>query len=105
MRQYPETQIEAWESIQDKLPESRREVLHVIAAAGALGISTVAISETLKWPINCVSGRITELHDSGLVKDSGRRCINPSGKRAILWVAGSTEPEIKFDDSGQRVFA
>lgn len=81
-----DTQRQAWKDIQDKLPESRQEVLRLLKAYGGFGATTYRISEALGWPINCVSGRVTELTKSGLIKDSGRRGVNPSGKKAILWV-------------------
>lgn len=94
---YPQTQLEAWASIQENLPDARRAVLLTILNAGKHGISTIAISEKLGWPINCVSGRITELKRVGLVEDSGRRCENPSGRRGILWI----KRDFKFDREGQ----
>lgn len=83
---YPDTQREAWDSIQETLPTSRLEVFKHIACFGAFGVTTMMVASRLGWPINCVSGRITELAKSGLIKDSGRRGINHSGKKAILWV-------------------
>ncbi len=81
----PDTQREAWESIKHNLADSRRAVLSVIENHGDFGVSTYSISDILGWPINCVSGRVTELTKLGIIKDSGRRGVNPSGKRAILW--------------------
>lgn len=103
MSRYPATQIDAWISIQDSLPSSRREVFQVISQAGEQGVSTVAIAETLHWPINCVSGRITELRNGGVVRDSGRRCMNPSGKKAILWTVVEPPKQPVFEPSGQGV--
>jgi predicted transcriptional regulator len=97
-----DTQLEAWESIQESLPESRRSVLRVIENAGDHGITTFDTAEKLGWPINQVSGRITELNQVGIVTDSGRRGVNPSGKRAILWIVNHTP--FKFDHKGQGEF-
>lgn len=97
-----DTQLEAWESIQDNLPESRRSVLRVIDNASPHGITTYDVAKKLKWPINSVSGRITELNSVGLVMDSGQRGVNPSGKRAILWIVNRTP--FKFDPAGQGRF-
>ena len=97
MRRVPATQSAAWESIQSKLPLSRREVFHAIQDAGADGISTLGISQRLHWPINCVSGRITELRETGYVIDSGRRCVNPSGKKAIVWKAADVQMSLPLE--------
>lgn len=101
MTEYRDTQLGSWEAIQDKLSQTKREVLRTICSAGLDGISTIQISEKLNWPINNVSGRVTELCDDGVVTDSGRRCTNPSGRPAILWVAVQ---KFKCDNDGQLEF-
>lgn len=82
-----DTQMQAWDDIQEKLPFTRKKVFDVIKNHGDFGATTVTLSMVLGWPINCVSGRVTELCDAGLIRDSGRRGVNPSGKKAVLWVA------------------
>ena len=86
MSNLPRTQLAAFDSIQEKLPRARQTVLDVISAAGESGIALHEISERLHWPINCVSGRVTELRKLGRVRDSGRRWTTPSHRLAILWV-------------------
>lgn len=81
-----DTQRAAWESIQGKLPESRWKVWEAIDRYGEFGVTTFTVADVLGWPINCVSGRITELTKLGMIKDSGRRGENPSGKKAVLWI-------------------
>ena len=84
--EYPDTQTDAWAAIQAKLPECRRRVLYCIDVNRGLPLWAVCIY--LGLPVNRVSGRITELRKEGLLKDSGRRLINPdSGYPAIVWVA------------------
>lgn len=90
--------------MQGKLPWSRRRVLSVISDSGSIGVSTLHIANVLGLPVNCVSGRITELAEHGLVKDSGLRCINPSGKRATLWIKATPTKPFEFDEFGQGVF-
>lgn len=80
-----ETQIDAWESIQESLSEKRLMVLREIKR-NSMGIALFQISENLRWPINRVSGRVTELYELGYIRDSGSRAINPrSGKQCIKW--------------------
>lgn len=97
---YPDTQLSAYASILEHLPESRRHVYNIIASFGSHGVSTLDVSHTLSWPINCVSGRITELAKEGLIRDSGQRGVNPSGKRCILWTVEGP----RFDEKGQGTF-
>jgi len=48
--------------IQAGLPEKRRMVYEVILAHPG-GITRKQIAKALCWPINCVTGRVTELRD------------------------------------------
>lgn len=78
-----DTQATAYQEIRETLPEKRRIVLNAI---DTLGLATlIEIANWLGWPINSVSGRVTELAKDGLIEDSGQRATNPSGKKAILW--------------------
>jgi len=81
-----DTQRAAWDDIQGRLPITRAQVLEVIKTSGDFGMTIQGVADTLKWPVNCVSGRVTELTNLGFIKDSGRRGVNPSGKKAVLWV-------------------
>lgn len=87
----PETQREAYDSIKDHLPEKRRMVYDQIdSASTAGGITLFELCVKLKLPVNSVSGRVTELHDSAVIVDSGRRRINPdTGRRAVVWITRS----------------
>lgn len=50
------------------------------------GATLFEICFGMKWAINRVSGRVTELKDEGRVFDSGLRRKNPtSGKPGIVW--------------------
>lgn len=48
--------------IKPKLPEKRMRVYEVILGHPE-GITRKQIAKTLGWPINCVTGRVTELRD------------------------------------------
>jgi predicted transcriptional regulator len=84
MRRTQETQLTAYAEIQDSLSEARGKVLRTISKNG--GATTFEIAKLLSWPINRVSGRVTELCDKGAAIDSGERRVNPeSGKKCIVW--------------------
>ena len=40
------------------------------------------VTESLGWPINCVSGRITELKTQGKIKEVGTK-FNPVTRRTV----------------------
>lgn len=82
----PETQRAAWEDIQERLPDKRAKVFGIIRIVVG-GLTLWEIAANLNWTINCVSGRVTELKKAGLIRDSGKRRINPdSGKAGIVWI-------------------
>lgn len=84
MNRIPETQREAWDDIQESLSDRLSKVYAVICKNG--GATLTEIASDLSWPINRVSGRVTELRKSGAVIDSGTRRTNPaSGKANIVW--------------------
>lgn len=80
-----DTQIDAWKSVQRQLPKCRQQVFDVIAR-NSDGITSEQIAVTLEWPINSISGRVTELQRLGRIKDSGRRLPTHAGRSAVLWV-------------------
>ena len=83
-----DTQKAAWSFILPKLAQKQREVLLCVAGRGSEGATIYDVSESLKWPLNSVSGRLTELEDKGAIFDSTRRRASSySGKPCVVWVA------------------
>lgn len=81
-----DTQAKAWADLQESIGIKQREVLKAIKKAGKSGKTLFELVEALEWPVNRVSGRVTELSSKGLIVDSGQRRINPeSGKHGIVW--------------------
>ena len=104
MNRIPATQRAAHKEILPELSDKRLQVYNIIADAKR-GIALYLIAEKLHWPINCVSGRVTELHDLGYIVDSGQRETNPhTKKRVILWKC-APQPRQWKDECGQLVFA
>lgn len=81
-----DTQLAAYNDIQGHLTDRQQSVLRVIRLQRE-GMSLLQIASALDWPINSVSGRVTELNRAGMVVDNGIRVVNPSGKKAIVWQA------------------
>lgn len=77
-----ETSKEAFAKIQDKLGHNQMIVYKVIERLGAP--TNEQIAEDLGWPINQVTGRVTELRKRGFVGNEGRG-INKSGFTANKW--------------------
>jgi hypothetical protein len=85
MTDIPDTQLEAWGDLLLTIGSKRQVVLNIIDNKPN-GATLFQIADILDWPINRVSGRVTELKDMGKIIDSGERLVNPnSGKKAIVW--------------------
>jgi hypothetical protein len=58
-----------------------------IAAAGHRGLTADELAATLGLSRWSIQPRTTELKRKGLIRDSGQRRANVTGKDAIVWVA------------------
>jgi hypothetical protein len=82
-----DTSVAAAEKIADIAGPLRRMVYKAIFEAGASGLTTDEIADTLTMPRYSVQPRTTELKHDRRIRDSGKRRHNASGCRAIVWVA------------------
>jgi DNA-binding MarR family transcriptional regulator len=79
-----ETQREAYKELKD-VESKRNLVLKAIYQYD--GLTLFELVKILGWPVNRITGRVNELVAKELVKDSGRRRINPDSKKSgIVWV-------------------
>jgi len=79
------TQLNAWDAIQPTIHKKRNTVLNAIKEINGGTLNDIA--HYLDWPINRVSGRVTELHRKGKIINDGTK-INPeSGKPNKIWRA------------------
>ena len=82
-----ETSIAAAEALAPKLGRLQRMTEATIREAswfGSTADETAARLEMDRWSIQ---PRISELRRKGLIRDSGRRRRNVTGKAAIVWIA------------------
>ncbi len=61
--------------------------LEAIRAAGAHGFTADELAAWLELERWTIQPRTSELSRKGLIRDSGRRRPNATGKLAIVWVA------------------
>lgn len=93
----PETQIDSFHSLEQK-EVKQSQVFEAIKANN--GATLFELVQILDWPVNRISGRVSELKRFGLIKDSGTRKTNPeSNKPGIVWIVSQTE--FKFDEFNQ----
>lgn len=82
-----DTSIAAALSLIPSLGHLQRKVLEAIAQAGHIGLTADELSAKLGRDRWSVQPRTSELRLKGLIRDSGSRRLNRSGRRAIVWVA------------------
>lgn len=101
-----QTQFEAYEDLKPTLCRRRESVLSVIAHHDR-GLALFEIEILLRWPINCISGRVTELRKAGRIIDSTERRVNPAtGRAGVVWIKNDhpVHPPRFGEDGGQLYF-
>lgn len=87
----PDTSLEAWVSLHPELSRERAIVLTAMDLSGWHGATADEVVDRLaargiQRPRNCVSSRLSELRNMGLLEDRGHRRVSEySGKRAIVF--------------------
>ncbi len=79
---YTDTSQEALATIKPKI-KTKRELVFLLLKTQSL--TNYQISDELEMPLSSVCGRVHELQELSLVKDSGLRRKTPYGKTAIVW--------------------
>lgn len=88
------TSKDAYTAIKDKLGARQTAVYEAITE---LGVATnEAIAEHLNWPLQSVTGRVTELRNYGLIDVEGLG-KNKSGFTAKLWSVRNLNDKKLFD--------
>lgn len=80
-----ETSAAAADEVAERAPILRARCLATLERSQ--GLTADEVAGRLGQSILSVRPRITELTRKGLVRDSGERRFNTSGKRAIVWAA------------------
>lgn len=80
-------QVASWDRIQTSLTDRQAEVFQIIHGSPE-GATLREIADKLELEMNQVSGRVRELQQLSLVRDSGRGRLNPrSGIEITVWVS------------------
>ena len=82
-----ETSIAAADAIAPKLGRLQRMAEAAILDAGPHGLTADELAARLDLDRWSIQPRTSELQSKGLIRDSGLRRRNGSGKMAIVWVA------------------
>ena len=82
-----DTSIAAANDLAPKLGRLQRMAETTIRDAGARGLTADELSARLDMDRWSIQPRTSELRRKGLIRDSGQRRPNGSGKLAIVWTA------------------
>lgn len=84
-----ETSIAAAQALAPKLGPLQRMAEKAIREAGKGGLTADELAERLDKDRYSIQPRTSELRRKGLIRDSGQRRKNRTGKQAIVWVAAA----------------
>ncbi len=82
-----DTSIAAADALAPKLGRLQRMAEVTIRDAGEQGLTADELAAQLQMDRWSIQPRTSELRRKGLVRDSGRRRPNATGKLAIVWIA------------------
>ena len=82
-----DTSIAAANALAPKLGRLQRMAETAIRDAGLYGLTADELAARLGMDRWSIQPRTTELKRKGLIRDSGQRRPNGTGKQAIVWIA------------------
>ena len=82
----PATSLLAWAKTQEKLSAKQVCIWNMLKDC-KFPVTNGELSRLLGWEINCVTPRVKELRDHGLVVNDGRRNCHKTGNPALTWKA------------------
>ena len=82
-----ETSVAAADALASKLGRLQRMAEMTIRDAGTHGLTADELAARLEMDRWSIQPRTSELKRKGLVRDSGQRRPNSTGKMAIVWIA------------------
>ena len=82
-----ETSIAAANDLAPKLGRLQRMAEGAVRDAGWVGLTADELAAQLGMDRCSIQPRTTELKRKGLIRDSGQRRANCTGKAAIVWIA------------------
>jgi hypothetical protein len=82
-----DTSVAAANALAPKLGRLQKMALEAIKGAGWLGLTADELAAALEMDRWSIQPRTSELRRKGLIRDSGQRRPNTTGKLAIVWTA------------------
>lgn len=83
-----DTQMESWKKTREETQTKSQSEIFMAIQNAENGMTLFELVDHLGWPVNRISGRVTELGIDGRIADSGERRENPeTGRKAVVWKA------------------
>ena len=82
-----DTSVAAADALAPKLGRLQRMAETTIRDTGLSGLTAEELAEQLGMDRWSIQPRTTELKRKGIIRDSGQRRRNATGKQAIVWIA------------------
>lgn len=82
-----DTSVAAANALVPNLGRLQRMALEAIREAGWLGLTADELASRIGLDRSTIQPRTSELKRKGLIRDSGQRRPNATGKLAIVWIA------------------
>lgn len=82
-----DTSVAAADALAPNLGRLQRMAMGAIRDAGAHGLTANELAALLNMDRWSIQPRTSELKRKGLIRDSGQRRPNSTGKLAIVWIA------------------
>ena len=87
-----DTSVAAADAVAPKLGRLQRLAETTIRDAGEDGLTADELAARLELDRGSIQPRTTELRRKGIIRDSGRRRRNVTGKAAIVWIVPMSAP-------------
>lgn len=79
-----DTSLSAYKEITADLCDKQRDVISA-AASFERPVCNAELATKLNWPINCITPRVKELRDRGVLIEAGKKPGPPAGRKVHYW--------------------
>lgn len=86
---------EAYCKISPYLTDCQKQVWRIMRRFPQ-GITSMELSEQMRWTINRITGRVKELRDKGFVREYSIRKCTVTGNNASAWVALENSEQMRM---------
>jgi hypothetical protein len=79
-----DTSLKAYQEITADLCDKQQAVIKAVVSFSR-PVCNAELAAKLDWPINCITPRVKELRDRGILADAGKKPGPPAGRQVHHW--------------------